>query len=203
MGGRPSNVCYTNRVQRDVGCGEVDSWESIRFRIPRAKLGTTTDDQRPMPRAAFALKPLGFLAPLDEEMWSSHDLPRIGGSRMPRRVVPRGRISSLVLAAFRSQFCPDRGGQPGIEVLAVSWRQLVSKREIGAHTSDLPRPSRRLTSMCRYFDETATNRQLSSLQTTSNPLQSKAQGFGLIGAKHSEIPLRLICGLSSLRAYSD
>ena len=62
IGGRQSNGCYTNRVQRDVGRGKVDSRESIWLRIPRAKLGTTAEDQRPLPQAAVALQQLGFLA---------------------------------------------------------------------------------------------------------------------------------------------
>jgi hypothetical protein len=53
--GRPSNVYYTNWVQQDVGRGEVDSWESIRLRIPRAQLETTADDQRPLPQAPFRI----------------------------------------------------------------------------------------------------------------------------------------------------
>jgi hypothetical protein len=62
-----SSVCYTNRVQRDVGRGTVDSWEGMRLRIPGAKLGTTANDQRPSPQAAVALQRLRLLAPPDDE----------------------------------------------------------------------------------------------------------------------------------------
>ena len=62
----------------------MDSRERIRVRIPRATLGTTADDQRPLPQAAFVLQQLGFLAPLNEEdVQSVHDLPRI--KRSPAR----------------------------------------------------------------------------------------------------------------------
>ena len=54
----------------------MDSRENLRLRIPGATLGTTADDQRPLPQAAFALQQLGFLAPLrGGDVRSGHDLP--------------------------------------------------------------------------------------------------------------------------------